>query len=627
MGRGKKRQKTEEADTVEKTEKGERNEQGSSSDMVREGNEGDDQQEVSDTRMCETDNTNCQEPIDGVEQHRSDDLDSTLPNDRMECSEYVVDEADLPNRNRNEEGVSGDNVECDSPEKEGDQDKSTIAQLTSDGFLACLLTCGSQRLNETLYSVVRNLLNSKTCSVCDTPIAGASLPGLTYLKTRLKPSVRSLVAKYEIVELSVDRQRSGAKLGIDKYKSGISAPVLVVKPSECARIDFSTPAVRKLIWENVTDNKNVFKSIEHTPIVRHRKIFPADNIAKDKNGIEHVVVKGDRLQLTLIRNAKIDNVLKRYFGDGVIFKEVDGVASAFFECTVLDYEYVSNDRDGHHIVDGKVFERHNACCEKAGGVIFYLKTCFGNARLVNRHNCEEGEEACTLEMCHGERTECRNRSFPVNDLIVIHKSRDIEEDNVPNSGRLEDGTRYFVYRVLLYTDGFNAYRSRIGTKDGMYMIPLGIPLDLRTEAGCLHKICLAPPGISATDLMEVLIADIIEGMTKGVEVEDHLGKARLFIDVLCYIDDSPALASATGTKGHSADCPCHACVFRKDKARILAIVRSKGETSSSSYAKRTYRTVRDIENQNNNSKEVLDNIGVSNSDAPLMKLADALKGL
>ena len=344
-----------------------------------------------------------------------------------------------------------------------------------------------------------------------------------------------------------------------------------------------------------------------------------------RGGIEHVVVKNDRLQLTLIRNAKTDKWLKRSFMKDVKLKDVDGVACAILECTVLEYEYVGNNRDGHHVVNENGFERHDSSVEKAGDVIFYLKTYFGNARLVNRHNCEEGQEACSLELCYGEHTDCHGRSFPVNELMVVHKSSSIAEDYVPNSGYFEDGTRYYVYRMLLYTDGFNAHRSRLGSMDGMYMIPLGIPLDRRTEAGCLHKICLAPPGVAATDIISVVIEDIVEGMTNGVEVEDEDGKARAFMDLVCFNSDSPALASATGTKGHSADCPCHTCTFQKDKTGELAVVRSKGVTSSTCHAKRTHRKVRDIEKQEGNTRETLDNIGVSNSDAPLMKMADAIK--
>ena len=103
---------------------------------------------------------------------------------------------------------------------------------------------------------------------------------------------------------------------------------MVVKPSEWARIDFSTPSIRKVIWEDVVQNNNVFKSIEYTPIVRNRNIFPADNIAEDEDGIEHVVVKNDCLELTLIRNGKIDKMLDRFFAKDVTFVKVDDVACA-----------------------------------------------------------------------------------------------------------------------------------------------------------------------------------------------------------------------------------------------------------------------------------------------------------
>ena len=135
------------------------------------------------------------------------------------------------------------------------------AHLGPEKFLAGLLICGSQRSNATMYKVVRNLINSNTCSMCGIPVAGLSLPGLTYLKNRVKPVMRSLIAQHEILELTVDTHRAGAKVGVEKYKSKSAVPVLVVKPSEWARVDFSTPAIKKLIWDDENEDKNVFSSI------------------------------------------------------------------------------------------------------------------------------------------------------------------------------------------------------------------------------------------------------------------------------------------------------------------------------------------------------------------------------
>ena len=332
MVRDKKICKTEKAETIGKDSM-KRNRQASSSNFNTEDNIGNNDQEVSDTQMRDADDTNRQDRNEGVEEHGCDDLYGTPPNESVVCSQYDHD-SNLPTANVHEDRPRRDMIGVVSLEEEKGKPKVPIDELNTNGILACLLTCGSQRVNETMYSVVRHLLNSKTCSVCGTPIAGASLPGLTYLKSLVKPSLRSLVAKHDIIELSVDTERAGAKTGIDKYKSLKTAPVLLVKPSEWARIDFSTPSIKKLIWEDVDEMKNVFDSIEATPIVRHRYVFPVDTITKDEYGIEHVDVKDDRLELTLIWDAKIDKMLERYFDEDVTF--VDGVACASvksFKCT------------------------------------------------------------------------------------------------------------------------------------------------------------------------------------------------------------------------------------------------------------------------------------------------------
>ena len=124
--------------------------------------------------MCKTDNKTRQEPDVGVKDHFYDDLYSIPSNDVIMCSQYVVDD-DLPNANKHEHRLIADMIDVDIPDEEEDKGKSTIAQLTCDKFLACLITRGTQRMNETMYSVVRNLLNSKACCICGSSIADAFL--------------------------------------------------------------------------------------------------------------------------------------------------------------------------------------------------------------------------------------------------------------------------------------------------------------------------------------------------------------------------------------------------------------------------------------------------------------------
>ena len=511
-----------------------------------------------------------------------------------------------------------------------EDDKMKEELLNADNLLGCLLTCGSQRLSTVMYSVVRSVLSGRECGVCGAKVPGARLPGMTYLKQKLKPCIKmNLLPRNKIIQVRVDRSRSGAKFGIDRYASNDLAPLMYVSPCEWARVDFATPSVRKLIWNDPTSDGTVFSNIESTPIVRHRSFFPAVNTVRDSGGLESLVRAKSRLQLTFVRTSKTEKALENAFSDSVVFKKVNGVESAVVSCEVIDFEYVSDDREGHNGIncdeEPSVFESHEGNGDKAGDVIFYLKCKNGVARLVNNHNCEEYGQPCRLELCNGKRTGCHIRSYPVEDVVCTDTAK-ANDDYVPNKGRLEDGTKYYIYRFLLYTDGFNAHRSRLGSMDGMYMLPLGIPIDCRTEAGCLHKVCLAPPGVSATDIIDEVIDDLADAMTNGIEVDDDGERALIFPDVVVYTGDGPALASATGSKGHSGDCPCHACSFRKDKEKVLTIVGREVNTTTC-FAKRTHTKIRDIERQNGNDAGCMNEIGVSNPNAPLMKLSDKLKGL
>ena len=514
-----------------------------------------------------------------------------------------------------------------------DEGKCTTSKITTDNLLACLLTSGSQRISSIMYTVVRLILGGKACAVCGSMITGAKLPGLTYLKTHVKPTVkRHLLARHDVIQMKVDHTRAGAKTGIGRYFSTLTAPMAIVKPSEWARIDFRTPSIRKLIWEDNNDGEEVmFGSIEETPIVRNRSKFTSENTVRGSGGLECHVGKGSILELTLIRNTRTDIALEKAFGDEVVNKKIEGVACAVVTCHVVQFQYIKDDSYGHSCFvddEGEArYERHSDSCEKAGDVVFYLKTIDGEARLVNRHNCEGGESGCSLELCNGKLTGCHVRAFHVEDVVCLNDVASPADDYVPNTGFLADGTRYFVYRMLLYTDGFNAHRTRLGSVDGMYMIPLGIPLNSRTEAGCLHKICLAPPGIEATDVMAIIIKDIVDGMTEGIEVMFKGEKALIFLDCLCYNGDCPALASALGTKGHRGDCPCHVCSFRRKKKGKLSIVTSNGVSSVTCSAKRTHRKVRDIQRQTENNAGTLEIIGVGKPDAPLLVLSDEIKKL
>ncbi len=241
------------------------------------------------------------------------DVSSYTNHYNAELNEDYPNHAPAPDLTMGDENgelnVSTDNKHCDLPRNGdlsyesncSDDEESVMCKsrggnefdhlkkkvINADNLLGGLLTCRSHRLSSVMYDVVRNVMSGRECRVCGAAVPGAKLPGLTYLKKALKPCITlNLFPKHEIIQVRVDRNRAGAKYGIEKYASDALAPLTVVKPCEWARVDFATPSIRKLIWEDSTSDGTVFSNIESTPIVRHRSFFPAVNTVRDSGGVE-----------------------------------------------------------------------------------------------------------------------------------------------------------------------------------------------------------------------------------------------------------------------------------------------------------------------------------------------------
>ena len=169
MGRDKKIQKTEHADTLNKDKKKLR-QHASSSGITTEDSTWNNQQEVSDNRvsdnrMFEIVNKNQKDSEHGVEGHIHEYLCTAPLSDEIIFPQSG--DGNLPNDSNHEDNPSKDINNSDDTVEQDDKGKSNIPLLSSDNLLACLMTCGSQKVNENMYLVVRHLLNSKTCRVCD----------------------------------------------------------------------------------------------------------------------------------------------------------------------------------------------------------------------------------------------------------------------------------------------------------------------------------------------------------------------------------------------------------------------------------------------------------------------------
>ena len=135
-----------------------------------------------------------------------------------------------------------------------------------------------------------------------------------------------------------------------------------------------------------------------------------------------------------------------------------------------------------------------------------------------------------------------------------------------NKGLLPCGTRYYIYRVALYADAFNQYKS-IANKNkvvGVYLLPLGLPSQQRRSADAARVITVVPDGHNVRTVLRKIKDDLIEAATEGVLGMDPYGNmARIFIDPVSFYGDYPAVTCMTDVRGHNATAFCTFCMMRR----------------------------------------------------------------
>jgi hypothetical protein len=121
--------------------------------------------------------------------------------------------------------------------------------------------------------------------------------------------------------------------------------------------------------------------------------------------------------------------------------------------------------------------------------------------------------------------------------------------------------------MLLYCDDFQLYASKSGSFGDCCMLPTGIPPSQRSGYGAVRYIGLTPPQVSSNENLQYMIQDIVKCSTKGVRGVDPWGNTvTIFIDVLGYIGDYPAVTHSLDLLGHNSRAPCHLCSFiRQDR--------------------------------------------------------------
>ncbi len=149
-----------------------------------------------------------------------------------------------------------------------------------------------------------------------------------------------------------------------------------------------------------------------------------------------------------------------------------------------------------------------------------------------------------------------------------NQQRDEARTHVSRTGFLDNGTRYVRYPFAGYHDDFNP-RSTLypmGSVGGMYILPLAFWNRTKICPSSARIISLTPPGESTCKVINIIIEDIVTGMTSGIPSIDPDGnEIIIFLDFVCFIADYPAVSPTIDTKSHSANVPCTVCTFPRMK--------------------------------------------------------------
>jgi hypothetical protein len=155
--------------------------------------------------------------------------------------------------------------------------------------------------------------------------------------------------------------------------------------------------------------------------------------------------------------------------------------------------------------------------------------------------------------------------------VYFDKAHNREEitSYAPSSGFLQDGRKYMEYRVNIYTDDFKADVSRKGRYGGCYLLPIGIKPEERAGFASVRCITLAPSNVSTNEVLMHITPDIVKCTMTGVEGMNAYGASvTVFLDIMRYIGDYPAVTHALNVLGYNSRALCHLCAFlRQDRTR------------------------------------------------------------
>ena len=93
-------------------------------------------------------------------------------------------------------------------------------------------------------------------------------------------------------------------------------------------------------------------------------------------------------------------------------------------------------------------------------------------------------------------------------------------------------------------------------------------------------ISLTPPGVSGEVVLDSILPDIIQGMAHGfLDIDADGVKRRIFLDLVGFMGDTPAINHFLDILGHTASCCCHLCRFIRGSDTLIGSKYASSEDS------------------------------------------------
>lgn len=555
-----------------------------------------------------------------LEEHGCADLHVKETTADLNCDNEADPESMDEDAQQTEAGQSGDDDDVESNIMALSKARKVSGIMTSARNITALCaTSTSIRMTVVQYEFTRKLFRSG--------IRGKNLPSYRHVQRVLWPTMLESILPLRSIHLL--KETKGA---LTDGLTGTLRETGIVLPSEWAKYDISTTPFysNEFAIENHSLDQHVFPDLLNCDMaVLRSDAVNEGNFLWGMEGIKHVPATfGSDVSVMLYKNGN-NNGNVNWEDDGwtiqaeddrgnfkllatlgrtwilsasdevehageedhstnaSIFSEV----AAFIQCVMQDKLRSISNRNDRRRIDPRsiaaVLDAGDLCSiltpsttrSRGQGVALFIakfkkdKDTHGNGHLlfIKKDGYKEGRagEESIMQYKLIEKMETRS---PIQVLRRAERTCDSHShSHGPVTGKLQSGEKYVVYRMLLYTDDFTArsLQHPSGSMGGCYMLPASMPSRFRGAANGVRVISLTSPGVSTNEVLKIIVEDIAKGTTTGLISKDISGnEVRIFLDVVGFVSDYPAMTHVTDVMGHSANSPCTHCTFRVRKDRV-----------------------------------------------------------